>query len=284
MLTQRISMSAVRGYSSLSIMFLSNVSDMSVCACGSIHVVTNVARFEPRVAVEHQLVVDHLVRGVGSHPALRQLVRRGARRPRPPGRRSGRSRTVLGFSRVSSARVRTLRCRAMVLLQEVRGQDGIRGSGALREEQEGADQEAERADERTEVDELDVAGLAALGDDVGRDRGDTERDRAERGSAARSTTTRSTDARRTSGAHLRPGEGARDEEADRTERVRPPDEAVGLRRVQAGEQRREGADVEEQRCRRAAPRSTTSRCGRGSQVKQPDPLARRRRYRRPGSR
>ena len=44
MLTHRISRSAVRGYSSLSIMFLSNVSAMSVCACGSIHVVTNVAR------------------------------------------------------------------------------------------------------------------------------------------------------------------------------------------------------------------------------------------------
>ncbi len=45
MFTQRISRSAVRGYSSLSIMFLSNVSDISFSACGSIHVVTNVARF-----------------------------------------------------------------------------------------------------------------------------------------------------------------------------------------------------------------------------------------------
>ena len=44
MLTQRSSISAVRGYSSLSIMFLSNVSAISRCACGSIHVVTNVAR------------------------------------------------------------------------------------------------------------------------------------------------------------------------------------------------------------------------------------------------
>ncbi len=44
MLTQRISISAVRGYSSLSIMFLSNVSAMSSWACGSIHVVTKVAR------------------------------------------------------------------------------------------------------------------------------------------------------------------------------------------------------------------------------------------------
>ena len=45
MFTQRCSSSAVRGYSSLSIMFLSNVSAMSWRAWGSIHVVTNVARF-----------------------------------------------------------------------------------------------------------------------------------------------------------------------------------------------------------------------------------------------
>src|SRR5215212_758242 len=45
MLTQRISSSAVCGYSSLSIMFLSKHSAISFSACGSIHVVTNVARF-----------------------------------------------------------------------------------------------------------------------------------------------------------------------------------------------------------------------------------------------
>ena len=45
MLTQRRSISAVAGYSSLSIMFLSNASTMSSSACGSIQVVTNVARF-----------------------------------------------------------------------------------------------------------------------------------------------------------------------------------------------------------------------------------------------
>ena len=43
--TQRSSIAAVRGYSSLSIMFLSNVSAISLSASGSIHVVTNVARF-----------------------------------------------------------------------------------------------------------------------------------------------------------------------------------------------------------------------------------------------
>ena len=44
MFTQRISSSAVCGYSSLSIMFLSRHSAISAFAWGSIHVVTNVAR------------------------------------------------------------------------------------------------------------------------------------------------------------------------------------------------------------------------------------------------
>jgi hypothetical protein len=43
--THRASSSAVCGYSSLSIMFLSKHSDISVWACGSIQVVTNVATF-----------------------------------------------------------------------------------------------------------------------------------------------------------------------------------------------------------------------------------------------
>jgi hypothetical protein len=46
MLTQRLSISAVCGYSSLSIMFLSKHSAISFSACGSIHVVTNVATFK----------------------------------------------------------------------------------------------------------------------------------------------------------------------------------------------------------------------------------------------
>ena len=44
MCTHRFSRSAVRGYSSLSIMFLSSDSAISSRACGSAHVVTNVAR------------------------------------------------------------------------------------------------------------------------------------------------------------------------------------------------------------------------------------------------
>ncbi len=45
MLTQRASISAVCGYSSLSIMFLSAVSAISLPAVEGIQVVTNVARF-----------------------------------------------------------------------------------------------------------------------------------------------------------------------------------------------------------------------------------------------
>ena len=45
MFTHRRSISAVCGYSSLSIMFLSNASAIRRSASGSIHVVTNVARF-----------------------------------------------------------------------------------------------------------------------------------------------------------------------------------------------------------------------------------------------
>ena len=45
MFTQRRSISAVCGYSSLSIMFLSAVSAMIAAARGGIHVVTKVARF-----------------------------------------------------------------------------------------------------------------------------------------------------------------------------------------------------------------------------------------------
>ncbi len=43
--TQRDSMAAVWGYSSLSIMFLSNVSAINRSASGSTQVVTKVARF-----------------------------------------------------------------------------------------------------------------------------------------------------------------------------------------------------------------------------------------------
>ena len=56
MFTQRISSSAVRGYSSLSIMFLSNVSAMSCLRLGLHPRGHERGEVEPRVAVEHELV------------------------------------------------------------------------------------------------------------------------------------------------------------------------------------------------------------------------------------
>ena len=76
MFTQRFSSSAVCGYSSLSIMFLSNVSAIRRSACGSIHVVDERREVQPGVAVEHQLVVDELVRDVGVHLVVGHAVPR----------------------------------------------------------------------------------------------------------------------------------------------------------------------------------------------------------------
>ena len=76
MSTQRDSSSAVCGYSSLSIMFLSKHSAMSFSACGSIHVRDEGGDVHAGVAVEHQLVVNDLVGEVRRHLALGQLVPR----------------------------------------------------------------------------------------------------------------------------------------------------------------------------------------------------------------
>ena len=73
MATQRRSSSAVCGYSSLSIMFLSKHSAIS-CVGLRLHPGGHERReVQPRVAVEHQLVVDDLVRDVGRHLAAREL-------------------------------------------------------------------------------------------------------------------------------------------------------------------------------------------------------------------
>ena len=73
MLTQRISMSAVRGYSSLSIMFLSRHRHQLPSL--RLHPRRHEGReVQPRVPVEHQLVFDELVGDVGRQLALRQLV------------------------------------------------------------------------------------------------------------------------------------------------------------------------------------------------------------------
>ena len=74
MFTQRISRSAVRGYSSLSIMFLSNVSRHERFGL-RLHPRRDERReVQPRVAVEHELVVHDLVRGVGLQARRRQLL------------------------------------------------------------------------------------------------------------------------------------------------------------------------------------------------------------------
>ena len=76
MLTQRISSSAVCGYSSLSIMFLSKHSAISFSACGSIHVVTKVARFIRAFPSSISSSWIDLVRDVGRHLVLGHLVSR----------------------------------------------------------------------------------------------------------------------------------------------------------------------------------------------------------------
>ena len=71
MFTQRNSNSAVCGYSSLSTMFLSNVSAISAAPSGSIQVVTNVARVQPRVAIEDQLIANQPRGDIRRHRTLR---------------------------------------------------------------------------------------------------------------------------------------------------------------------------------------------------------------------
>ena len=89
MLTQRSSISAVCGYSSLSIMFLSNVSAIRSRASSSIHVVTKRGQIQPRVAVENQLVSDQVVRLLRRQSAIGHAVlgHRLAHGPRTVGRR-----------------------------------------------------------------------------------------------------------------------------------------------------------------------------------------------------
>src|SRR5215210_885481 len=81
MLTQRISSSAVCGYSSLSIMFLSRHSAISASACGSIHVVTKVATFRRALpsSISSSWMIWYATSG-GSSPAGSSW--RGTRLPR----------------------------------------------------------------------------------------------------------------------------------------------------------------------------------------------------------
>ena len=67
---QRCSISAVCGYSAWSMKFRWRFSTMSRCASGSIHVVTKVARFRSRNALEAQVRLDNPHRLQRLHAAL----------------------------------------------------------------------------------------------------------------------------------------------------------------------------------------------------------------------
>ena len=78
MFTHRRSNSAVCGYSSLSIMFLSAVSDISLPASDGIHVVTNVARFNRALPSSNSSFVIQVVRHLGTGAAIGHLATRQA--------------------------------------------------------------------------------------------------------------------------------------------------------------------------------------------------------------
>ena len=82
MWTQRISSSAVCGYSSLSIMFLSNVSDISLLRFRLHPGAAESGEIEARAAVHDQLVVDQMVSRAGRHAVLGNGV--AGRRPQQP--------------------------------------------------------------------------------------------------------------------------------------------------------------------------------------------------------
>ena len=71
---QRCSISAVRGYSAWSMKLRCRLAAMILCASGSIQVVTKVARFLRRVAVEHQLLPDQAHGVDGGHARVGQPV------------------------------------------------------------------------------------------------------------------------------------------------------------------------------------------------------------------
>ena len=76
MLTQRASISAVCGYSSLSIMFLSAVSAISLAAVSGIQVVTKVARFRRAWPSSSSSAEISLIRRLGAHATGREAIDR----------------------------------------------------------------------------------------------------------------------------------------------------------------------------------------------------------------
>ena len=136
-------------------------------------------------------------------------------------------------SRASSEQMRVMR--------PPRGESrGVAGARAVHQQQQGAGQEAQRAHDRAGVRRGQVEVVARRGHDVAGHRRDAEGDRAGQ------VDHRDPPAAIARAADGVPREPAGDEEADRAERVGPPDQAVLLRQVDARVERAARAQVEEQ--------------------------------------
>src|SRR5215212_3196184 len=187
MLTQRISSSAVCGYSSLSIMFLSKHSAMSFSACGSIDVVTNVATFNRAFpsSISSSWMISYATSG-GISPAgnsWRGIV--VASRPK-----------IGATARSSPSRFGPVACVSVIRLLlgccEYRPASaagaspgwgdwperlpGARSVVARREQEDRADEEAEGAERGPRIRGREVERVAGRVHDVAGDRRDAEGD------------------------------------------------------------------------------------------------------------
>src|SRR5215203_2512104 len=129
MLTQRISSSAVCGYSSLSIMFLSKHSAISFSACGSIHVVTNVARFRRAFpsSMSSSWMISYAISGAIGLSGRRCF---GTDATSPSGAKSGLTERYSP----SSSSPSTFVCSAMAVLLS-----GLRSSGEDQQDEDDVD-------------------------------------------------------------------------------------------------------------------------------------------------
>src|SRR5215217_2129052 len=129
MLTQRISSSAVCGYSSLSIMFLSKHSAISFSACGSIHVVTIVARFRRAFpsSMSSSWMISYAISGAIGLSGRRCF---GTDATSPSGAKSGLTERYSP----SSSSPSTFVCSAMAVLLS-----GLRSSGEDQQDEDDVD-------------------------------------------------------------------------------------------------------------------------------------------------
>src|SRR5215213_10290469 len=129
MLTQRISSSAVWGYSSLSIMFLSRHSAISFSACGSIHVVTKVARFRRALpsSMSSSWMISYAISAAIGPSGMRCL---GTDLLSPSGAKSGLTERYSPSSPSPS----TFVCSAMAVLLS-----GLRSSGEDQQDEDDVD-------------------------------------------------------------------------------------------------------------------------------------------------